>query len=253
MCLILFSYENHPRYKLVIAANRDEFYARSTQPAHFWEKESHILAGKDREAGGTWMGISKKGKLSMLTNFRDPMNIKSNAPSRGHLVSDYLLDGDDAYSYLKNLEASGATYNGFNLICGSIDKLHYFGNYQNGVHEISTGVHGLSNALLNTPWPKVKKGKADLQAALEAETISPESLFNLLYDDVYAKESDLPDTGVGLEKERMLSPLFIKSSHYGSRCSTVILIDKSNRVQFLERTYNIADFTSSTVSFEFQV
>ncbi|MEM9392016.1 MAG: NRDE family protein [Bacteroidota bacterium] len=253
MCLILFSHGNHPRYKLVIAANRDEFYGRPTQPAHFWETESHLLAGKDREAGGTWMGISKKGKLSMLTNFRDAINIKSNAPSRGHLVSDFLLNGYDAHSYLKNLEPSGATYNGFNLICGSIDKLHYFGNYQNGVHEISAGVHGLSNALLNTPWPKVKKGKANLQLALEEETIDPESLFNMLYDNVYANESDLPDTGVGLEKERMLSPLFIKSPHYGSRSSTIILIDKSNRVQFLERTYSIPDFTSSTVSFEFRV
>lgn len=251
MCLILFSYKNHPRYKLVVAANRDEFYARPTQHAHFWEREEHILAGKDVEAGGTWMGISKKGRLSMLTNFRDPSNINSNAPSRGHLVSDFLTQDDNPYPYLQGIETMAAKYNGFNLICGSLDELHYYGNYQKGIRKIDPGVHGLSNALLDTPWPKVKKGKSKLQSLLKSEVLEPESLFDLLYDDSLATETELPETGVGPEKERMLSPLFIKSPNYGSRCSTVILVDHTNRVQFLERTYNLADFSSSTVSFEF--
>ncbi len=253
MCLILFSHHNHPNYKLVVAANRDEFYQRPTEQADFWEEAPMILAGKDAEAGGTWMGITKKGRISMLTNYRDLSNIKENAPSRGHLVSGFLKTEQQAADYLLHLETTGSQYNGYNIICGDIDHLYYYGNHQQGVHSIPNGIHGLSNAFLDTPWPKVEKGKQGLSTLLNNETIDPESLFELLYNDKEAPGNELPDTGVGMEKEKMLSPMFIKSPNYGSRCSTVLLVDQNGQVFFAERTYDTLDFSYVTKTFGFKL
>ncbi len=253
MCLILFGYKVHPTYKLIIAANRDEFYGRPTKPLDFWEEDRSILAGKDLEAGGTWLGMTTSGKISLLTNYRDLKNIKPNAPSRGHLVSDYLSKDVDAQHYLENVAKKGKDYNGFNIICGDIDDLRYYGNYQNGVHQIDAGVHGLSNALLDSPWPKVVKGKEKIDNVIAHNEIVAEQLFATLYDDMKAPDNQLPDTGVGYEKEAMLSPMFIKSKNYGSRCSTVILVDNDNNILYSERTYNPHDFSFETKSFNFTV
>lgn len=249
MCLILFAHKAHPKYKLIVAANRDEFYARPTKPADYWEENPDILAGKDLEAGGTWLGITKQGRLSLLTNFRDLKNIKNDAPSRGHLVSDFLSSNTDGEEYLKAISAKGELYNGFNIICGDWNNLYYYGNYQKGVHKIEPGVHGLSNALLDTQWPKVVKGTENLKTIAEQNEIDPDQLFELLYDDQTADDNHLPDTGVGYEREKMLSPLFIKSDRYGSRCSTVLLVDKNDNVTFVERTYNTSDFTYKTAAY----
>lgn len=253
MCLILFAKNVHPEYGLIIAANRDEFYNRPTKEADFWAGEKHILAGKDLEAGGTWMGISKRGRLSMLTNYRDLKNIKSDAPSRGQLVADFLINEDSPENYLLNVAQKGQNYNGFNLIVGQPDNLHYYGNYQQGVHKIQNGVHGLSNALLNTPWPKVEIGKEKLAFAVNKSSIDTEELFDLLRDDIKAPLDQLPDTGIGLEKEKMLSPMFIKSENYGSRCSTIILIKTTGEVHFSERTYDPVNFSFSTKSYDFKI
>lgn len=250
MCLILFAHNVHPKYKLIVAANRDEFYARPTKPADYWEENPDILAGRDLEAGGTWLGITKQGRLSLLTNFRDLTNIKSDAPSRGHIVSDFLSSNADGREYLNNISAKGELYNGFNIICGDWNNLYYYGNYQQGVHKIETGVHGLSNALLDSPWPKVVKGTENLKSIIEKNEIDAEQLFELLYDDQTAADNQLPDTGVGYEREKMLSPLFIKSERYGSRCSTVLLVDKNDNVTFVERTYNTSDFTFTTAAYQ---
>lgn len=253
MCLILFSHNQHPNYKLIVAANRDEFYARPTKPAEFWEEDENILAGKDLEAGGTWMGMTKTGRISMLTNFRDLSNIKADAPTRGHLVSNFLKSEESSEKYMNAIAEKGELYNGFNLISGNIDTLHYYGNYQNGVHKIESGVHGLSNALLDSPWPKVIKGKEKLADIIKSSTLTVDQLFDSLYDDLKAKDKELPDTGVGYDMEKMLSPMFIKSEKYGSRCSTAILVDKNNNVQFAERTYNTNDFTFSVKHFEWKI
>ena len=157
MCLILLSFQEHADYKLIVAANRDEFYSRPTAPATFWENEN-LLAGKDLEAGGTWMGITRDGRISMLTNYRDLSSIKDNPPSRGSLVTDYLKSEMDARHYLEQVSERGSEYNGFNIISGNVNELHYYGNYQKGVQQIASGVHGLSNALFNTDWPKVDRG-----------------------------------------------------------------------------------------------
>ncbi|MTI40535.1 NRDE family protein [Fulvivirga lutimaris] len=250
MCLILFANNAHPKYKLIVAANRDEFYERPTKPADYWEENPNILAGRDLEAGGTWLGITKQGRLSLLTNFRDLQNIKSDAPSRGHLVSDFLKSNISGQEYLNNISEEGELYNGFNIICGDWDNLHYYGNYQKGVHKIDAGVHGLSNALLDTHWPKVVKGIDNLKELMKQDKIDPDQLFELLYDDQKAADSQLPNTGVGYEMEKMLSPLFIKSERYGSRCSTVLLVDKNDNVTFIERTYNTSDFTFTKAAYQ---
>ena len=151
MCLIFLSINQHPTYSLIVAANRDEFYERKTAPADFWKDHPHILGGRDLEAGGTWMAIAKSGKISLITNYRDLKNLKSKAPSRGHLVSDYLIEKTDPKNYLKGIEPNKGQYNGFNLIVGSPKELWYLSNYKSGVEKITSGVHGLSNALMLRP------------------------------------------------------------------------------------------------------
>lgn len=253
MCLIFLSVNNHPRYKLVIAGNRDEFHDRRTAPASFWTDTPEVLGGRDLEAHGTWLGISRSGRLSLLTNFRDPRNINPAAPSRGHLVSDFLVHGPSELEYLRIVERRGKEYNGFNLIAGTPDRLYYYSNYGQGIQRLPEGLHGLSNHLLNTPWPKVERGKKALANLLRADSILPSELFEFLYDDRVAPDDQLPDTGVGLERERVLSSMFIKSPGYGSRCSTVILIDRNNHVLFSERAYDLSTFAHETRSFEFDI
>ncbi|NOT75918.1 MAG: NRDE family protein [Cyclobacteriaceae bacterium] len=242
MCLIFLSVQDHPVYKLIIAANRDEFYRRQTAAAGYWKDYPSILGGRDLEAQGTWMAMTKSGKISLLTNYRDPQNIDPRAPSRGQLVSDYLESEINAQDYLRKIESSGKMYNGFNLIVGTLEDLWYYSNYSSGIKKITPGLHGLSNHLLDTPWPKVERGKANLKLILKKEKIEPAELFEFLYDSEPAKDAQLPDTGVGLERERMLSSMFIKSPDYGSRCSTVVLVDKNNKVTFAERVYDLKTF-----------
>ncbi|MCA6396615.1 MAG: NRDE family protein, partial [Cytophagales bacterium] len=159
MCLIFFAVQQHPNYNLVIAANRDEFYSRKTAPAAFWQEQPNILGGRDLEAKGTWMAMTKTGRISMVTNYRDPHNINPIAPSRGQLVSDYLAGEMDPSFYLKKIEQVGKAYNGFNLIVGNSSDLYYYSNYSGSPTKIEQGIHGLSNHLLDTPWPKVERGK----------------------------------------------------------------------------------------------
>ena len=252
MCLILFAYKTHPAYKLIVAANRDEFYHRPTSQAAFWEDDKRVLAGRDLEAGGTWMGVNTAGQLAMLTNYRDLKNIKPEAPSRGFLVSDFLQNEQEASEYLHHISMKGDQYNGFNLVTGNAEELYYYGNYQEGVQQIKPGVHGLSNALLNTEWPKVNKGRERLQSVI-GDDFDVEDLFSVLKDDVKAPDVELPDTGVGLEMERMLSPMFIQSANYGSRCSTVLTVTHSGHFTFIERTYDPAGLTFADVTYEFKL
>ncbi len=253
MCLIFFSINHHPNYRLIIAANRDEFHARRTAPADYWPDAPGVLAGRDLEANGTWMGVSRQGRVSLITNYRDPHHINPKAPSRGHLVSDFLAGNEPLQDYLRNVEQHGHKFNGFNLVTGFPGELWYYSNYGKGVQRVPDGLHGLSNHLLNTPWPKVERGKQRIQPLLKQDSISPDSLFEFLYDDQVAPDERLPDTGVGLERERVLSSMFIKSPNYGSRCSTVVLIDRNNHLLFSERVYDLTTFAHTTRTFEFDI
>lgn len=251
MCLIFLSFRNHPVYDLIIAGNRDEFYDRKTAVANYWPDQPNILAGRDLEACGTWMGVNTSGKVSMLTNYRDPRNIDPQAPSRGQLVSDFLTNDQSPENYLHELQGNGKRYNGFNLIVGDMHELWYYSNYREGISNLSPGFYGISNHLLETPWPKVVRGKQKMETALKSAVIDPEDLFTILYDDERAPDNELPDTGLPLEREKALSSMFIKTHNYGSRCSTVILIDKSKQVLFAERAYDLRTFEHTTQTYRF--
>ncbi len=253
MCLILFSVNDHPTYKLIVAANRDEFYDRKTAAAVYWDDHRDVLGGRDLVAKGTWMAMTKQGKIGMVTNYRDPGNINPDAPSRGKLISNYLIGDVHSEAYLKTIEPDAKVYNGFNLVIGNQDSLFYYSNYRPGIQKIESGFHGLSNHLLDTPWPKVVRGKEKLAPILLNQRIDPEDILTVMYDDARAPDKKLPETGVGLELERALSPIFIKTPNYGSRCSTVVLVDQENHASFTERRYDLKTFDHSTSSFQFTI
>lgn len=252
MCLLLFSYRQHPQYPLVLAANRDEFYPRPTAPAAFWDDAPHVLAGRDLKGGGTWMGVSRSGRIAALTNYREWPGYDPEAPSRGALVADFLTGDAAPQAYLEALAPTADAYNGFNLIVGTATDLWYFSNREEEVRALAPGLYGLSNHLLDTPWPKVVRGKAALAHALQQDRPDPEVLLALLRDTTCAPEGELPETGVGLEKERMLSPMFITSPSYGTRLSTVLLADAEGTLTFVEQTHAVGGAEAGTQSYEIQ-
>lgn len=238
----------------MLAANRDEFYERPTAQAHFWSDASGTLAGRDLERGGTWLGVTRGGHLAAITNYREPQVKLKDAPSRGLLVSRFLEGTEDACQYLSGLSESASRYNGFNLIVGDGHRLCYFSNRGGAPEEIQPGVHGLSNHLLDTPWPKVERGRKALARLLEGDAaFSTEAVFGVLADDARAQDEALPCTGVGLELERMLSPLFIESQVYGTRSSTLLLFKRSGEVLFIERTFTRGDGVPKDVRYEFKI
>jgi len=238
MCLILFAYKVHPAYNLILAANRDEFYERPSSPADFWEDEQRVLAGRDLQEGGTWMGIDRAGRFAAITNYRDPASLKNNAPSRGVLVSSYLCSNQGADDYLEKISRQAQLYNGYNLIVGDRHELFVYSN-RGGKQKLKPGIYGLSNHLLNTPWPKVSRGKKLLKTALAKKGAQLEdTLFAALLDRKIPADNKFPDTGIGLEWERVLSSIFIASPVYGTRSSTVLLIAKNGRIKFVEKVFD---------------
>ena len=240
MCLILFAYNQHPKYKLVLAANRDEFFNRPTLVADYWTDDQNILGGRDIVSSGTWLGMTKTGKFIAITNYRDPKLESKDLLSRGLLSRNYLTNDQRADSFLLEVSESKDQYAGFNLLL-SDDKFNSFFHYSNMPDtrtQIETGVHGLSNHLLNTPWPKVSKGKESLSTLLKRPSFKLDDLLNLLKNDTLAPDSDLPDTGISYDLEKKLSPVFISMKGYGTRSSTVILMDYNGDIMFHEVSYN---------------
>ncbi|PIP35278.1 MAG: hypothetical protein COX20_12255 [Desulfobacterales bacterium CG23_combo_of_CG06-09_8_20_14_all_52_9] len=238
MCLILLAYEAHPKYRLILAANRDEFYERPTKAADFWEEAPYILAGRDLKLGGTWLGMTRKGRLAAVTNYRDPKSFCINAKSRGMLVSRFLLENASAETYLRRVAKDKDAYNAFNLIAGDSSGLFCFSSRSDGIRPISPGIHGLSNRLLDTPWPKVSRGIRLFGEAIGGgKERMEERLLWVLQDREQPPDADLPDTGAGLEWERILSPIFIQSPTYGTRSSTVVLVERVGQVVFVEQTF----------------
>lgn len=253
MCLIFIALKSHSKYKLIVAANRDEFYNRKTQSASFWSDHPQILGGRDLQAMGTWLGMTRGGRIAMVTNFRDLKNIRESAPSRGKLVTDFLTGKASGEDYLKKVESKAHLYNGFSLIAGTVDALYYLSNYRDGVILLNSGLFGLSNHLLETPWPKVEKGKQEIQRLLKDSVIQVNDLFSVLSDETVMPDEKLPDTGVGLAWERALSAAFIKSDGYGTRSSTVILVDYNNQVSFHERVYDPVTATFSFNHYQYAI
>jgi uncharacterized protein with NRDE domain len=238
MCLILFAWRQHPDYPLIFAANRDEFYDRPTSPAAFWPDAPHVLAGRDLVGRGTWLGLSRDGRLAALSNFRDPAEREREGRSRGLLVANFLRESGPVNVSLEKIARQRSEYRSFNLLAGTVHKLFFYSSRQNQIRSLPPGIYGLSNHLLDTPWPKVVRGREALARVLERGGKPPVSeLFALLADTRRAPEQLLPDTGVGLEWESILSPLFIVSPLYGTRSSTVLLIDQNSSATFVERTF----------------
>jgi uncharacterized protein with NRDE domain len=237
MCLIAFAYQQHPRYPLIVIANRDEFYERPTEQAHWWENEPGLLAGKDVLAGGSWMGVGRNGRFAALTNYREPQNIKQHAPTRGLLVTDYILGNAPTEQYLNDIQENGQAYNGFNLLTGGPEELWWYSNRGKQPQKLEPGIYGVSNALLDSPWPKLVHLKEKLAKLLESDTFSHEKALDALVDKTIAPDPELPKTGVPLEWERRLSAMYIEMEKYGTRCSTVLTFEKKGQVRFTEHSY----------------
>jgi uncharacterized protein with NRDE domain len=237
MCSIFLAFESHPKYRLVVAANRDELFERPTAPAGFWDGEPEILAGRDLRGGGTWLGVGSDRRFAAVTNFRDP-NAPSGKLSRGKLVHDFLLGVQKPELFLSRLKRNAEQYSGFSLLVANGDELCYYSNRGPAPRQLPPGVYGLSNHFLDTPWPKVARGTESLKTIVAADDdIVLKDLWAVLADDQVAPDEDLPDTGVGLEVERALSPVFILTPGYGTRSATVVLSEYDGATVFCERTF----------------
>jgi len=258
MCLILIAWRADSDHPCMVAANRDEFHARPAAAAAWWTDRPQILAGRDLEAGGTWLGMTRSGRIAALTNYRDPEQLRTRkpragAPSRGALVTSMLESNASVAEGLAHLREVGANYNGFNLIFSDGERLGIYESAPGTGRELEPGIYGLSNHLLDTPWPKVQHAKSRMeQALLDKADTGP--LLALLRDDRPAPDDQLPKTGVSLEWERLLSSAFVRAPDYGTRCSTIIRVDAQCRAYFDEWSWNSvgADIGRTSLQFDLE-
>lgn len=249
MCLLLLAWRAHPDYPLILAGNRDERHARASAPAALWTDAPEILAGRDLEAGGTWLGTRLSGRFAVVTNYRDGLNPRRAPRSRGELAAGFLAGELEPAGYLRSVQAHAGEYGAFSLICGDRNSLWYFSNRGGAPREIEPGIHGLSNHLLDTPWPKVESGKARMRLLLEQGTPVGEPLFRLLADRTPAEPGSLPDTGIGAELERRVSAAFVADPVYGTRCSTLLHLRRDGGLLFSERRFDAAGIAEETRHF----
>ncbi len=237
MCLIVLAWQVIPGTPLIAAGNRDEFYDRPALPADWWQDHPHVYAGRDLKGGGTWIGVTRDGRFAALTNVRAPAEMKADAPTRGRLVADYLAGSASPAQYIEQITPQAAQYNGFNLLVGDREQLIWYSNRaddeRNG-KPLAPGVYGLSNAGLDSSWPKVVRTKAQF-ASLLCQCAPEEAFFEMLADTTRASDCRLPQTGVSLELERMLSAVFIESPDYGTRTSTVVKLAANDEPLLCER------------------
>lgn len=236
MCLVALAYKSHPNYPLIVVANRDENYDRPALAADFWSDKPDLLAGRDLEAGGTWFGVNRAGQWATVTNFRG--GDSGGKQSRGELPADFLADPSLSLAdYARQVCGKGEQYRGFNLLAGSAHELAYCNNLNDHVEFLKPGVYTLSNDVLDTPWPKAELARMRLEKFIESDELRSEVLIAVLSSREVFPDGRLPDTGVGLEMERTLSPPFIVSHSYGTRCTTVLLMDRQGGVEFAEQSY----------------
>ena len=243
MCLILFSYQpESPSNTFILAANRDEFFSRETQPADYWDDAPQVLAGRDLVGLGTWLGITKTGRFAAVTNVREPNVVVVNPRSRGELTRDFLVGHDSPLDYLEAIKSRADRYAGFNLLVGEFtsqkSSLLYFSNRQDEIQTLSAGVYGLSNYLLNSAWPKVEDGKTTLSNLLNAGVSNDhQALRSILENPLVAEDERLPSTGVSYEREKALSASFITLGDYGTRATTVLTLSQTG-IEFSEQNYS---------------
>lgn len=244
MCLMAFAYKQHPQYPLIVISNRDEFYARPSQSAHCWEDEPSIYAGRDLQSKGTWLGVSKNGRFAAVTNFRDPSRPDIGEKSRGTLVH-HFLTAESTAQFIEMLKKSKDQYGGYNFIGYDGETMMHYNNIYDEGGEIEPGVHSISNATLNTPWPKTIFAAEQLSKNLS--NCSVHQLKTLLENRTIAKDSRLPSTGVGIHLERILSAPFVQMNGYGTRSSATVLFHHHESITFVERLYENGEYVSETI------
>jgi uncharacterized protein with NRDE domain len=254
MCIIFAAFRSHPDYRLVVAANRDEFRHRPTQAAHRWQNDGGIIGGRDLLGGGTWMGIHTDGRFAALTNFREPApGAPASSPSRGELVVSYLSSGGPPRAWLASLARRSGEWGGFSLFVSDLAELGHLSNRRNAPDDLGPGIWAVSNGLLGDPWPKVERGKAEFRRIVGESGADVESLMALLRDDSAADPSELPDTGVGPVRERELSPIFIRGELYGTRSSTVLTISEDGRGTLTEQQWSGEGAAEGRIELDFDV
>ncbi len=245
MCLAVIAWHAHPDFPLVLALNRDEFYARSSRPASWWGQSVALLAGRDEEAGGTWLGLTRGGRIALVTNVRAPSERNPHAPSRGLITVEALQSAQSPARWLHAQAQRLSTYNGFNLLVADLplagkvaSQLVYFTNRRRqGPRTLAPGIYGLSNAFLDTPWPKVTRAVARFACTL-ASRVEPEAILSIMADRQPVRDHELPSTGVPLDWERVLAPIQIRANGYGTRSTTVVTIRRDGVVNFIERSFD---------------
>lgn len=238
MCLITFAWRVDAKTPLLLAANRDEFHARPAAAAHWWEGAPEIFGGRDLTQGGSWLAVSRRNRMAAVTNVRRMIPPNPSAPSRGMLVAEFVNGGMNASDYAASLSIRAEAYAGFNLLLyDGMELLHLTNQPEFSVQAIAPGIHGLSNASLNTPWPKLTRVTNGLSSWLTQMPGNLTGLFELLRDHRPADDAELPDTGVGRDLERLLSSPFILSPQYGTRCSSVVTFSAASPIEFIERRF----------------
>ncbi len=256
MCLLLVAHDCDPDYRLVVVANRDEFHARPTAAAAAWDDLHGVVAGRDLESGGTWLGVNVNGRFATVTNVRSGNRVRRGPRSRGLIVSDFLHAATSAARFNAELATTARDYDGFNLLAYDGTDLNWYSNQASTPHALEPGIYTLSNAALDTPWPKTERLRAGFKHVMARDTVAaPDdlslALLTVLRDAAPADDSDLPDTGVGRELERVLSSIFIDGTTYGTRCSSVVLITRDGQVRFHERRYDATGAVSGDSVHEF--
>lgn len=254
MCLILLARDVRPDAPLVLAANRDEYFSRPTRPAHYWEDAPAVLGGRDLKAGGSWLGVDTAGRLAAVTNYREPPQPVARVESRGRLVSDYLTQSRQPAAYLEDVQRRRHRFDAFNLLVGRGTDLHVYSSRGAAPLPLAAGIHAVSNGDLDSPWPKMARGRRALGDILAAEAAPDcEALFALLADTTPAAAAELPDTGVDRDTEKRLSPMFVRMDGYGTRSSSALILHADGRIVFAERNYDEHGAVTGTGRFEFTV
>ena len=240
MCLIALAWQVSPENPLLVAANRDEFHARPAQPAHFWEDNPGVLAGRDLQAGGTWLGVSRQGRFAAITNIRDPDNAGPAPRSRGELTADFLRGAAPVETYLREISERVESYLGFNLLVSDGRELWYLHGVEGGEpHRLEPGVYGLSNAALDVPWPKVRIAKDALEALVAADpNPNHEALAACVADRTLARADDLVGHGLEGEMAVRLSGQFIVTETYGTRCRSTLRCARRGDLRFREERFD---------------
>jgi uncharacterized protein with NRDE domain len=250
MCLLVFAWKAHPDYPLIIAANRDEFHARPSQDAHWWPDLPNVLAGRDLQAGGTWLAVSRSGRFATVTNYREQPRPQRGLRSRGEIATKFVSGSEDAMTCVASL--AGDSYAGVSVIAADGDSVCYTSNRGDEPRSLEPGVYGLSNASLDTPWSKLLRTREALTKLIDTDNVNATELFRLLADRSPAPNSEVDSASLPFKLARTLTAPFIVAESYGTRCSTTVLVTSDQKLQFSERRFAPDGSASGDSAFNFR-